>query len=511
MNTDYPSKTEYPEFNSATQLEVRESGIGEIPSPPIGELPPGQGLYAVPPHLTKISLINLIARSYRWTYDEALKHSRENAVAMLRDTEIREALETRFMQTVQLEWYLEPQDETDQKQVDAAKKITEVIKKTPYLQDLFKTLLWGIWFGRAGAALTYKYDYSHADKQRRTVVKNHYPINGDSLVARWNGEWGQKVYAGFPGTKEPTDLGYAHFYSPEELEAIIIHTHNKEDADFFEPELAGQIRGSGLRGHCYWFWWLAGNFLALAQDYAERFAWGIWTAGYDKTNPNGKLEMEDSLAGYKSDRVILVPKNPDGSTPYTVDVKEVGTATPTFIFEIVQWLRGIIKRYIIGSDLSEDSAMQIGGDGAGVLEDRISRVVKYDAERLAETLTYFWVPVLCKYNCGEHVPPPYFKFNVDRPNAGNLLNYALQLHQLGDDIDLDFLREAAGLPKTTPGSSVSSKLQPMSPTAVDAVPQNTVMIGQPGPIPDQMQQQQIPQPQQVVGQVPQQQAVPVQG
>ena len=477
-----PNKTNYPEFNSDTQLEVRESGIGSIPSPPVGELPAGQGYYAIPPQLTKISLINQIARAYRWTYDEALKNSRANAVAMLRDTEIREALETRFVQTVQLEWFLEPRDETDQRQLDAVEKLTYVIKQTPYLQDLFKSLLWGIWFGRAGAALTYRWDYSNPNGERYHLVHSHYPINGDSLVARWSGDWGQKVHGQFPGDKVPTDTGFAHFFTPEEIEAIIIHTHNPEDPDFYEPELAGQIRGSGLRGHCYWFWWLAGNFLALAEDYAERFAMGVWQAGYDKTNPNGKQEMEDALAAYRANKVLLVPVAADGSTPYKVTISEVGTATPMFIFEIVQWLRGVIKKYIIGSDLSEETAMQVGGDGAGVLEDRISRVVKYDAERLAETLSHWWLPVLCKYNCGPTVPPPFFRFNCDRPNAGQLLSYAKTLHELGDDIDLDFLKEAAGLPKPNPGANVASKLQPMSPTAVNAVPQGVPIVGATGPV-----------------------------
>lgn len=491
------------------ELIARESGPGVPPNPPPGELPPGLAQWAVPHYLSKIGLINQVARAYRWTYDEALRHSRVNAIAMLRDTEIRDALNTRWIPTVQLAWHLEPRDPTDPNQLDAVKKLESVIRETPRLQDLFKSLLWATWFGRSGVALLWEWDYSHPDGERRLVVRKHKPINGDSLVARWSDDWGILVNGLWQGDKEPTDRGYAHFFTPREMEAVIVHMHDPEDCDYYEPEMAGQIRGSGLRGHIYWYWWIANNFMALAEDYAERFANGLWKAYYEESNPQAKTELEASLAQYKNSSVLFLPRKATMQAVNDVVVEQVNTANPQFILELVQYLRDKIRRYITGSNIADETDVSIGGDAIGVDEDRVSRVVKYDAVRLAETLSEQWLPILTKYNCGENIPPPFFVFDIESPNAGDVLNFAKVLRDLGSSIDLDHLHKITGVPMGSPGDNVSTKLQNFQPVAVDQQPQGVPSTGSPGPqdqqtapspSPDTQQQQFAVQPQQEVQQ-----------
>lgn len=472
--------------DTKADLEVREAGPGSVAQPPVGELPAGGALWPVQHHLSKIGLINQIARAYRWTYDEALRNSRSNAVAMLRDTEIRDALETRFIPTTQLAWHLEAQDETDPEQMKAVQKLESVLRTTPRLTDLHRSLLWAIWYGHAGAQLLWEWDYSHPDGEKRLKVKNHRPLNGDSMVARWSGDWGLLVNGLYDGDKEPTDLGFAHFFTATEREAVLVHMHNPEDCDFREPELAGQIRGSGVRGHCYWYWWLAANFMALAEDYAERFANGIWKAYFDESNPNAKTEMENSLAGYRSSHVLMLPRNKATMAAVNdVSITEVGTASPQFLFELVQYLRNIIRKYITGSNINAETDIGMGGDAVGIDADRVARIVKYDAERLAETYNVDLMPVLCRYNCGPSVPPPRWVFDVDVPAADNIFGFAEKLvNTFGSTVDVDHLHKISGVPAGSPGSTLASKLQPMSPVAAAQTPQNVPFSGSPGPEPE---------------------------
>jgi hypothetical protein len=343
--------------------------------------------------------------------------------------------------------------------------------------------------------LLWEWDFSHADGEKRMVVRAHKPLNGDSLVARWSDDWGLLVNGLFDGERVPTDRGFAHFFTDKEREATIVHMHNPEDADYYEPELAGQIRGSGVRGHVYWYWWLASNFMALAEDFAERFANGVWKAYYDESNPLARSEMEEALASYKSSHVLFLPRN-KGTMQAVNDtvIEQVNSTNPGFIFEIVQYLRDKIRKYITGSNVSMDNEVNLGGDSVSLGRDNLSKITKYDAERLAETITAQWMPVLTKYNCEPGTPPPYFRFDCDKPNADAILGHAVQLMEMGSSVDLDYLHEICGVPRGNPGDNVASKLQNFQPLPEGTQqPQQVPAAGDAGPV-DPNSQEQSPQP-----------------
>lgn len=478
------------------ELEVRESGLDTQTPPPIGELPAGGGQWPVKHHESKIALINILSRSYRWTFDEATRYSRSDSVAILRDLVVIDALESRFTKTVQLSWHLEADDESDPEQADAVKLLTGVLRRTPRFIDLMRSLLWSTWYGRAGVQLTYEWNYKHPDGKKRLYIKDHRPINGDSLVARWSGDWGVLVGSNFEGEKEQSDgRGYAHFFSKKEAEAVIVHSYYPFDVDFYEPEMAGAIRGLGLRNWVFWSWWLKSNLLALVADYAERFANGIWKAYYDETNPDAKSELSNSLAEYKNSHILLLPRNKATQQASSdVVIEEVSQASPTFLINLIEnYFDNLIRRFISGDEHTND--MNVGGDGVGLIEGKIGSTTKLDAVRLAETLSQQLMPVLTRYNCGEHVTPPRFVFDVDSPDAAEVLGYMKAIRELGGDIDLDHAYVVAGIPKPQPGSNISSKLQPMSVVAATTQPQQTPQVGVSGPLPVDPSQQQ-PQPQQ---------------
>lgn len=476
-----------PAFRVSTSEEqqIREVVPGTLPQPPVGELPAGQGKWPVPHHETQVGLINLSSRSYRWTHDEALLHSRKNARAVLRDLTVRNALTVRWAPIVQLGWHLKPRDETDPAQIEGTAKLTDVIHHTPYFQDFLQHCLWGEYFGFAGVVIAYEWE--KIGDVMCMVVKEFRPIHGDSLVPRWDGEWGILVNGSADVEKDiGNGLGMAHYFTPAERECVVIHTAPAEDVDYLEPQMAAQIRGSGIRGHIYWWWYLKSNYQALLADFSERFSQGVWLAYFDTANEQGREYMADAVAGYKNNRVILLPRTEQGDTAFGLDIKEVGTANPAFLESQIEKMEELIHKYITFQDVNSLD-VAVGGDGAGLVTDRISRGIKYCAKRLAQTLTDQFVSVLARYNT-PGIPPPVFEFDIDSPVAGEVLGYAETLHQLGGPIDLDHLYELCGLPMPAQDSTVASRIQPLSPQ-MGQTPQGV-------PISNPDQQQQAPPPQQ---------------
>jgi hypothetical protein len=230
------------------QEHLQELGY-PAPSPtvPAGgpSLPPGGGRLNVPHYLTFGSIVNQISHTYRWTFDEAAKHSDQNKVAIRRDPVIYDALRTRQMPIAQLAWHIEPQNEADTAEMAAAEKNTLALKRTPRFQQWRMNLLEALWFGRYATQNVLRWEYG---KKGRTLrIADFRPINGDKLVFKWSGQVGILVHPTFEGSWQVTDRGRAHFFTPAEREQLTVHKHEPEDSDFFDGDMAGAIHGRGLR------------------------------------------------------------------------------------------------------------------------------------------------------------------------------------------------------------------------------------------------------------------------
>lgn len=470
------------DFASPTLLAVREAGLGAFPVPEVdtedpGQLPAGRGQWAVPPYQAFVGLINQGFRAFHWSIDEAIKSSRENAESIYRDPVVRMALADRFRPTSQLAWYIDPLDESDPAQVRAAAKVTKAILKTPKLQEFHRQHLNAVWYGKAAVQSTYQWDSYQPDLM---AIKDWSPIHGDSLVARWSGDWGVLVNSSYEGHKDTYSLGYAHYFTPEEMEAVTVHTFEPQAPDFFDSLSAGALKGSGLRGRLFWFWFYKSNLLALLLDYMERLATGVWIGFYDQSNPEGQARMEAAIAGYRSKQVISIPRNLNGDTPYGLEIKEPGTASPAILENLIQYFDSIIRQAITGHPVGDGTNIGVGGDTASFYGESITTTTKSDATGLQEDYTRYWLPTLYRYNC-PGVPPGRFVFTTDHPNADKTLAYATQLREMGWPVDLDHLAMVCGIPKASLNATISTKIQPLSPVAVDQVPQDTPMVGSPAP------------------------------
>lgn len=457
-----------------------------VPSPDqsVGGLPPGEGRWPLPQFTTFGQIVNQVSRTYRWTFDEATKHSDPNKLAIRRDPMIMEALRTRQMPTAQLAWHIEPLVQSDTRQVQAAKKVTEVIQMMPRFQQFLMSLLEALWYGRYGVQVIYRWDFSTGEK--RLVVADHRPVNGDKLIFKWSGAVGILVHAAYyQGDVQITDRGRAHFFTPSEREQLVIHRHEPEDADFYEGDMAGAIHGVGIRGRIYWMWWLKNQVMTWMMDYLERVGAGGFTIYfYEAGNPDSMVEVQNAAQTQVTNNVIMFPRYKDSSTggPGIERIEPNNAGAQLLGSLITDYFDKTIRRYILGEQVTDGDGMQIGSGAEELDSATIGRRIKYDAINVQESITQDLLSVLYRYNC-PGVPPGKFIFDVDKPNAKEFLEAAKTFWEMGGQVDEDELRSILGLSTPGPGHNVLAQMSPMSPAGIGAMPTGVPMSGQPGPQP----------------------------
>lgn len=462
--------------------EYSAETLGYPPPPPPGptDLPPAKGAYAVPHPFAFASLYNQGYELYRWSFDEALRHSVTNMLAMRRDPVIMSALEARQRPTALLSWHIDPADDTHPDEAEAAQRCTKLVEGIRDRPWFFIQLLEAIWYGRSGAQLRYEWQFPRAEKV--LTPGEWLPVNGDKLRFKWDGTCGISVHSQFPGDKEVSDFNFVHYLTPLERQQFILHRYKPEDADWREGEFAGQVQGVGVRSRLYWWWWLKQQFLGMLANYIQRFANGLTVITFDAHNPLALAWAEEAARTPWSQAAFKIPQW-DSTKPNVNSVNrlEVGTANPQFLLELItQYFDDIIKEYILGQNLtSESDATGLGSGVAEAHQMTLSQIIKFDAECLSSTVQYDLVRILYRWNY-RGVRPGHFSFEVDSPNAEEYMNNAQTAFELGMALDEDQIREITKLAKPKPGKPVLSAVQPMQPAAVpapgpDAMPQ----VGQP--------------------------------
>jgi len=463
-------------------LGPQEAGFPAHEGPMISSLPAGMGKGAFPHFLSFSELVNFQSRSYRWNHDEALRHSTANALAMRRDPIVMSALRARQIPVSQLSWHIDCQNPEDMRQSAAAKLVTDLIKRTPRLQQMMMCLLEAVFYGRYAIQISYGWDFS--DGKRRMVVKDFKPINGDKMAFRWSGNAGILVHALFEGDWEITERGRTHFFTDYERDQIVIHKHEPEDADFFEASLAGGVHGVGIRSRIYWFWYLRSQTMSFLMDYLERMgAGGLTIAYYEHGNPQSLEDVKSCMENQFKNHTILFPRYRDTTTggPGIERIEPSNNGAQLLESLVTNYFDAQIRRLILGQDLTSQAGPG-GSDGVATLHgETFNRIIKYDAVALQDTLTQDFVRILQKYNVPHDIPPLRFMFDVDKVNAGEMLEAANQFYQMGGSIDEDELRTTIGLSRPKQGGAVLTQNMPMNPATLGTVPQGTPMEGMPAP------------------------------
>ena len=338
-------------------------------------------------------------------------------------------------------------------------------------------MLEALWYGKYAVEMAYQWKSRHG--KQCLEVRDFIPINGDKMRFKWDGTPGILVYGAYPGTWESTDWGMAHFLTADERQQYIIHEHEPDDADYFEPEMAGSVYGVGLRGRLYWFWWLKQQVFGLLMNYLQRFANGLTIFYYQAHDPASEAAARTAALQQFSTTALLYPRwsseKPDVNK---VERLEVGTASANLLNSLVtEYFDRTMTQAILGQTLS--SAVGPTGLGSGTAElhaDTLDEIIKYDSIDLAETLQTDLINVLYRWNC-PGIRPGKFSFEIDSPNSEELMKYADQLISWGVDLDEEQVRKVSQWQKPKPGQGIVAKIGGMNPAAIQQNPMGIPVAG----------------------------------
>ncbi len=492
--------------NGFTSPTLSEEGYPDpswpTPPPPDSPLPPAGGGFPIPVPYTYSAVSNLGTHTYRWAFDEALKASPENARMMMNDLIIQDALFARMVPTLQLPWHLDARDQTDPAQEECAEFLTGCVEDIPNWQVYLEHMQWSVWYGRSAVFNRMNFDYSTGPRRflptRDGDIDAYQPYNGDKLVFQFDGRVGVLVNAAMLGRRNrsgrnladyftPTDRGLAHFFSPAERECLVVHKYRPHDPDFSQGELAGGVHGVGVRGRIYWFWYLKQRVFEYLNKFLEQASTGVWVFFFDSGNPAAKVAAEQAAQNLTNGQAILFPRfRGYGGAAEIPGVQrlEPSAAGANLLLQLVTgYFDGVIRRFILGQTLTNEAgASEVGGGAAEVMADHLARVIQYDAINLQETITRDLIVPLAKYN-RPGVPPPKFRFEIDRPNVREYMEAAQVAYQMGLAIDGDDLRAVTGLPKPESGHDVLAQNMALQPAGVGQVPEGQPATSPAGPVP----------------------------
>lgn len=455
-----------------------ESGFLDKPTPGVSPLnfPPNLERFALEQFKTFSATYSQHSRSYRYTVDEAIRHSYEIALAIFRDPLVYACMRARQLPTAQYPWHLEPHDEGDMAQLGQIKTLTKIINDIPNFYQFRLSLLESIFFGKA--ACQYRMKWSQGNRKGFLGIVEHKPINGDKIVFQWDGSIGIRVSSAmYKGSRVSTDLSTVHFLSPVEREVVTVCKFEPTDVDYFDGEMAGAINGFGLRGRIFLYWFIRQNILSLLYSYLERVAAGFTIFYYQGGNPTSFEQVHAAASTQIGQNSILFPRMPgDDNTP-SVQRLEAGTAGPAIFSSQVERMDSLIQFVILGQNLTFDTAPTGLGSGvAGAHERTFDRYLRADALMLQESINTDLLQVLNKYNFPD-LPCPKFVIDIDKPNVTEIVAAAQTLYQMGAPVDGDYLQSVIGLPRPEPGANILSMPQMMSPMAMTSTPQGVPGVG----------------------------------
>lgn len=451
-----------------------------------GPMAPGNSQWITPHADQYTTLINFLSRTYHWTHDEALRDAGTcNTDAMWADCIISSAIRDRQRPVVQLEWQLECRDPSDSEEKKWKDIVTEILNDIPNFQQLRRCLLDAIWWGRSGVQLVWDWDETKGDK--RLVVRKWEPIHGDTLVFKFDGTVGYLVnsmMSGKPGVHIMEGRGgLAKFLSADEDQCVLVHEFEPMPADFYRPEMAGSVRGSGYRGRVYWYWYMRQKLMRIMFDFTRKFGQGFFIAGYTSGNDLELTALQTALQSQVGNPFIYVPM--DGGTRKPDEVLHhipITMQGADFMLSLVNMLGQAIRDAILGNSASNKSAPAgIGGSQADHMGMTDDERVKYDAKDL-ETPLQKLVNTIYRH-CAPHVRPAKFTHLSDKRQPGEIMESVQFAMNAGLAVPKTWVQEQLGIPDALPGEEVLSMIQSQQATALAGTPAGTPQAGPGGPAP----------------------------
>ncbi len=458
------------------------------PPPPQEGQPRGNGMISIASIDQFVAQMNTSTKQYWSMYDEALQNSRENAYRMTLDPIIWPSMNVRCYPTALLPGDAKAEDEEVEEELSAAKRVTQDVRSLIGLASMRSWLLRdGIWSGVSGAQIVWNWVSVKGKLRMRPVDWS--PVMGDSLSFDYGGWPAIRVRSNTVVTEAQksqliaSEYGMIYRLTPEERECMLIHRVNPEASDYFKPQNARTVVGSGLRGRLYWLWALKSQIWQMGLDWLRWFSKGFTVWYYQDGNPEHMALVQEHVRKQDGSHAMLypIPRDRSGQPYFEKPFEHIAPSNSNAQF-IQQILTSYLDDLIRFGILHQSLTTQVGptGFGSGAVaanhKTTFDNVVKMDALQLDDSFTRDLVRVCYRVN-EPHVPPGRWVSQIDSPNVEELMQSAKAIVSLGGSVPLKPLTEAAGIPEAKDGETLLGGLQQGSPSAVASIPDNTPMVG----------------------------------
>lgn len=463
-----------PTVNGLLERPPRRELLGLDGKPLLKE----SGGFLLPPERTFAAIYSSLSRTYWDLFEDSLRDSRQNALAMRRDSFVRACLQERYLQLVGLSHHLESEDQKSRVQKPVTDELSKIIGNTRRWRHFLWQLAEAIWFGRTGNQL--KWGPLAINGTQRLCVVDHRPVGESKINFDYDGT--PKIRLHYQAFSE---LGLEDLAKSKDLQIVnrspviklrdplwrdrfVIHKHTPEDPDFFEGEFAGQVHGLGLRGLCYWSLYLRDEMLGWAVNHLKKIGvGGLLCFFYDESNDESRAKAEAAAQDAGENFAITMPR-PRGGSKETASLEffpfsEAGMQS--LINVVSDYFERHVERLIIGQELSSKAESTGLGSGVATMQaDTKWRILKFDAENLADCLTWEYVKVAQKWNFPNANWMTKFVFDVPDPQAGEKMKAAGIAFQTGAEIKSDELLAAAGFSRAEEDDDTLSQIKLLAAT-----------------------------------------------
>lgn len=401
-----------------------------------------------------------VQRAFFTTADKMLRNSSlayrlnpQYQQMMRADADIEGVLRSLQTTLASLEWAITCSDQTNERGVELAAKLTKIFSEMPRRSDFVRAMHEAVWYGNSAANLIYE-----KDARLGVRIREWYPFHPDTLAYDQRGNLSMRVGSAYSGSgPSQQNIGFdsrVHIFDEQERRSVVLHRVFTNAPDFNDPNSTESIyRGVGARDVC-WFMWLAKQeILQDAITYAERYAMGIRVGRYPLGQDAGREMMENVLANLTNDNSVLLPMSGTEKL-YDVEILEPNAGRATVFLDLVNWFSGKIKEAILGQNLSSESGATGMGSGVASLHaDTLSRIIRYHADSLADSLTTDFVRIVANMMTSDQdaIACLRFDFAPERPDQKERMEAIKSFIDIGGKVSEKEVRELLGLSTPSEG------------------------------------------------------------
>jgi hypothetical protein len=437
----------------------------------------------LPEYIASSSIFGGPAHTY-WhdRFDEALRHSREDAHAFKRDSRIQALLKERKRSVTQLKWHIDVPDVNDADQKQVRDVVTTAIESIHDFLDVKNCLLEALWYGKYAVQWVWGKCWFKGVKTK--VPLRWEPLHGDKLGYQWHDDGSPDtpyclIHGGSTGfLKErggeiiTSTNGRALLLRDAWRARFTIHHHEIEDWDFWDGEQALMKHGIGLRSQMYWTEYLRKEIESWITDFMERVGLGVTMWKYEAGNDAARQEVQNAALAYDRRVNVFVPCWSDGSGKLIGGVERVDPPLSgcEFLRTLMEYFDRHQERLVIGQEGSaKGMSAGLGNEAtADFMKSTKDQIAMEDAGRLGETFTgNRWSPGLVNQivrwtewpNPRMRELPARMIFGVESTASDKKMPQLRQLFDMGVDFKQADALAAAGLVAPVHGDAVVTNVE----------------------------------------------------